>query len=72
MKLYVELYLSSAGAKPMTVMKRMEKLGFKPVFGKYDFVIEYEDASEYGEILEEVFKALKGTRVRYRLVTRKV
>ncbi len=72
MKLYIELYFSSSGAKPMTVIERLKDLGFEPVFGKYDFVMEYDDPSEYGDILDDLFKALQGTRARYRVVSRKV
>ncbi len=71
MKLYLELYFKSSGTDPMVIIKRMKEIGFDPVVGEYDFMIEYDDAQEYGEIIETLTEALEGTEVRYRLITRK-
>ncbi len=55
----------------MNVIKRLKDLNFSPVVGEYDFVKEYNTTEEYAEIVKELYDALKGTGVRYRLITRK-
>lgn len=71
MKLYLELYFKSSGTDPIIIIKRIKDIGFDPVVGEYDFMKEYDDAQEYGEIVEDLVDALEDTDVRYRLITRK-
>lgn len=59
MKLYVEVYFT-AGADPIQVAEDMEEIGFKPVMGEYDFVQEYNEPKEYGKIVRQVQKTLRG------------
>lgn len=55
----------------MDVVKSMKDIGFSPVFGDYDFVIQFEDPEEYGKIVTKLQDALKGTSVYYSLSTKK-
>ncbi|MFO7991088.1 MAG: hypothetical protein R6U61_02195 [Thermoplasmata archaeon] len=71
MKLYIELYFDSDGSDPMTVIKKMRSLGFEPVVGEYDFAKEYETPEDYRELVETIARALRGTGVRFRLITRR-
>ncbi|RLF49622.1 MAG: hypothetical protein DRN20_01570 [Thermoplasmata archaeon] len=69
MKTYIKLYFNSEGAPPMEVINTLKSVGFQPVVGNYDFVIEYESPQEYAEILTKLHNALRGKRVSYTLTT---
>ncbi len=71
MKLYLELNFHSDGVDPLVVLKKMKDLGFEPVVGEYDFAKEYTTPQEYSDLVEKLSRTLKGTRVRYRLITRR-
>lgn len=71
MKLYIEFYFFSEGDDPIGIGRKLRDIGFEPVVGDYDLVKEYDTPAEYREIVKEVSRVLKGTQVRYRLVTRK-
>jgi len=47
----------------------VRKVGFVPVVGQYDFAIEYEKADDFARIVTELHRILRGTRVRYELMT---
>ncbi len=65
MKLYLKIYINSQGASTLEIIKIAEKMGFSPSVGDYDFVIDFETPEEYGEILEELHRMLKGTKALY-------
>ncbi len=71
MRLYIELSFNSDGTNPLEILDMMKELDFDPVVGKYDFAKDYETPEEYKNIVNELTETLKGTRVRYRLTTRK-
>ncbi len=71
MKLYIELYFQSDGVDPLVVIKKLKDIGFEPVVGEYDFAKEYNTPAEYGELVNSIARSLKGTDVRYRLITRR-
>ncbi len=71
MKLYIELYFDSEGGNPLNVIKIMNGMGFEPVLGDFDFAAEYKTQEDYLKLVSKIFNSLKGTKVRYRLVTRK-
>ncbi|MFO8110293.1 MAG: hypothetical protein R6U17_07235 [Thermoplasmata archaeon] len=71
MRLYIELYFSSEGVDPIGVVRELKELGFEPVIGDYDVGKEYNTPAEYNQIVKNVVKILQGTKVRYRLITRK-
>ncbi|MCK5548511.1 MAG: hypothetical protein KAI64_05825 [Thermoplasmata archaeon] len=70
MKLFLKLSFSSDGTSPIEVVKSMEDIGFSPVFGDYDFVIDFENPEEFGEIVTKLHETLKGTKVHYSLSTK--
>ncbi len=71
MKLYLQIYFSASGADALDVLESIKKIGFEPVIGEYDHVLEYENPEEYRKKVEELKRALRGTETRYRLITRK-
>lgn len=71
MKLFVRLRFSSEGGFPLDILKEVKEIGFSPVFGDYDFVIDFEDPEEYGKIVSQMHKVLEGNNVYYSLSTRK-
>ncbi|MCL4326662.1 MAG: hypothetical protein M1481_07625 [Candidatus Thermoplasmatota archaeon] len=70
MKTYIKFEFSSEGTAPLEVVKEMKNLGFKPEVGEFDFSIEWETPTEYGEILRNFHKKLYGFKVFYSLYTR--
>lgn len=71
MKVYVEIFFHSEGADPLEVIKKLKEMNFSPFVGEYDFVKEYNNTEEYAELVKGLYEVLKGTGVRYRLITRK-
>ncbi len=71
MKLYLKLYINSQGASTLDIIKIAERMGFSPYVGDHDFVIDFETPEEYGEILENLHKMLKGTKALYTVSTRR-
>ena len=69
MKTYLKIQFSSEGSKPSIVIKRLEDLGWRPVVGEYDFVMESGLGEGVGASfrnrLDELQAALKGTGVRF-------
>ena len=55
----------------MVIIKFMKEIDYYPVVGEYNVMKEYDDAQEYGEIVEDLVDALEDTDMRYRLITRK-
>jgi len=68
-KTYMKLVFSSEGAKPSEVIRRLEDLGWKPVIGEHDFVLESGPGEGVGEsfrrMLDKLQEALRGTDVRF-------
>ncbi len=71
MKLYVKLYFNSEGPSPLIIVPKVKKIGFKPVVGQYDFVMDFETPEEYAEIINKLHAALHGSRVLYTIQSRK-
>ncbi|MGC8581261.1 MAG: hypothetical protein ACP5RS_03190 [Thermoplasmata archaeon] len=72
MKTYVKFQFSSEGIAPLDVVKEMKNMGFKPEVGEFDFSIEWETPTEYGEIIRMLHKRLYGFKVMYSLFTREI
>ena len=70
MRTYLKIHFNSEGENPMETLKRVKKVGFIPVVGDYDFVIDYNTPGEYSEIISRLHDALAGSGVYYRLVSR--
>jgi hypothetical protein len=71
MKTYLKLQFSSEGELPSETIKRLEKLGWKPIRGDYDFVMEGGLGEGLGEsfrdMIDKLHRTLEGTGVRYSL-----
>jgi len=69
MKTYLKIQFHSEGATPSAVIEKLEKIGWRPVLGEYDFVMEAGLAEgvggSYRNMIDELHKALKGTGVGY-------
>ena len=71
MKVYLKIFINSAGASVLDIIKIAEEMGFAPYVGDYDFVMEFSTPEEYGEILHKLHKMLKGTKAIYSVSTRR-
>ena len=69
MKLYLKIYFSSEGSSALEIIKKIEKRGFSPYVGDYDLVIDFTTPEEYGEIIHDLHRMLKGTKTMYRVMT---
>jgi len=69
-KTYVRVEMSSEGESPVQVIERMRKIGAVPVVGDYDFELQVPEDVKIFDKLEEIHKALSGSKVRYTVTTR--
>jgi hypothetical protein len=72
MKTYLMIWFSSEGAKPQTVVKKLQGIGFKPMRGPYDHVYEWTKDVDLDEILQLgdlIHETLIGLKVLYKLET---
>ena len=71
MKTYLKIQFSSEGALPSEVIDKLETLGWKPIKGDYDFVMEGGLGEGIGEsfrdMIDKLHRTLEGTHVRYSL-----
>ena len=70
LKTYLKIIFSSEGDSPRTINKRVEKIGFRPVIGDYDYVIETGFEDNLFDILEKLHNALKGSKARYTVISK--
>ena len=71
MKIYLKIQFSSEGPSPLDIIKKVEEAGFKPVVGDYDFATQFENPEDYGDKVETLHHALRGTKAQYTLNTKK-
>lgn len=69
-KTYVRVEISSEGESPVQIIERMRKIGAVPVVGDYDFELLVPEDVRIFDKLEEIHKALIGSKVRYTVTTR--
>jgi hypothetical protein len=69
MKTYLKMIHASYGSSPTDIIEKMNELGWKPVMGKYDFMIEWTDVKEFYDKIDELHKGLQGLKVQYMLTT---
>jgi len=69
-KTYVRVEISSEGESPVQIIERMRKIGAVPVVGDYDFELQVPEDVRIFDKLEEIHKALGGSKVRYTVTTR--
>jgi hypothetical protein len=71
MKTYLKIQFHSEGARPSEVIKKLDKLGWKPIRGEYDFVMEAGLGEGVGQsfkdMIDKLHETLQGTDVRYSL-----
>lgn len=70
-RLYVRVYFHSDGESPLDVINAMKQMGFRSVFGDYDFSIDYDTPADYRRIVEQLHRRLKGTKASYALATKR-
>lgn len=66
------VWFTTYGAKPSEITRKLERLGFKPVKGNYDYEYEWSKNIDINEILEtgdRIQDALKGCNVLFKLET---
>ncbi len=69
-KTYVRVEMSSEGESPVQIIERMRKIGAVPVVGDYDFELSVPEDVRIFDKLEEIHKALSGSKVHYTVTTR--
>ena len=69
MKTYLKMVHSSYGSSPVEIIEKIHELGWKPVIGKYDFMVEWEDVKGFYEKVNALHDGLKGFKVQYMLTT---
>ena len=72
MKTYVEVFISSDGAKASEILEILTELGFQPSFGEQDFVYHWRKDVVLPEILrfiDEIQEKLKGTNTLLKFTT---
>ena len=70
MKSYLTIYLSSEGAAPSEVVERLMRMGFQPIAGEHDFVIEWDENGSVQDMIEvanQVHATLKGCKVIFKM-----
>ena len=69
MKTYLKIQFHSEGDNPSTVIDKLEKIGWKPVMGEYDFLMEGGFGEGVGQsfkrMMDLLHEPLKDTGVRY-------
>ncbi|MCD6461325.1 MAG: hypothetical protein J7L61_01105 [Thermoplasmata archaeon] len=70
MKTYLKLHFNSEGKNPLDIIRMVKEVGFVPMVGDYDFVIEYDSPSDYADIVTRLHEVLAGSKVYYRLVSK--
>ena len=71
-KAHLTLWFNSEGKAPTSVMMKLQDIGFKPSEGKHDFIYDWKQGiglDEITKLRDTVHKALKGSKVLYKLET---
>ncbi len=72
METYLRVTFHSEGSRPSEVAERLERFGFSPTQGNYDFVYDWNGSATRDQLLDlfdEVTRLLKGYRVLFELET---
>jgi hypothetical protein len=70
MRLYIKFYFHSEGKSPLEVVKIVKGLGFTPEVGEFDCSIPFTNPEQYGTIVRDLHKSLKGCGIHYTLTTK--
>lgn len=74
---YMEVSMNSEGVTPEELTKTLKKLGWKPVYGRYDYAYDWgtdwghkdTNIQEFFTHINKTHKTLKGCKVYYSLRT---
>jgi hypothetical protein len=74
---YMEVSLNSEGIKPRDLTETLKTLGWKPIYGRYDFVYEWDrnwnatdkNPKQFFDHVHKTHEALRGCHVNYSLRT---
>jgi len=72
MKTYLRLWFNSEGAKPSEINQRLISLGFKPMQGTHDYVMEWGKNVNVEEVLrigDSIQIELQGLNVMFKIET---
>lgn len=72
MKTYLSVWFNSNGNTPSEITKKLEKLGFKPMRGNYDYYYEWGINPGVNDVLslgDNIQKTLKGANLHFKLET---
>ena len=69
MKTYLKMVHASYGSSPVEIIEKIHTLGWKPVIGKYDFMIEWDHVKGFYEKIDALHIGLIGYKVQYMLTT---
>ncbi len=72
METYLRVTFHSEGGKPSEIAARLQKFGFSPTQGNYDFVYDWKGPASRDQILDlcdEVGRLMKGYRVLFEIET---
>lgn len=73
MRTYLIVYFGTEGTRASEVASKLEKLGFKTVYGPYDFIYNWGDrmpsAQEILALGDKIVDALKGSGAVFNLDT---
>ena len=74
---YMEVSFSSEGVAPSELTETLRKIGWKPIYGRYDYAYDWEtnwgnkdsDIEEFLNHINKTHETLRGSRVNYSLRT---
>jgi hypothetical protein len=72
MRSYLTIYVNSEGEAPSEVVERLMRMGFQPIAGSYDFMIEWDENGSVQDMIEvanQVHATLKGCKVMFKMET---
>jgi len=71
-KTLIQVWFGTRGSPPSEITRKLEKLGFQPLTGKYDYFKEWKEIPTEKELLEladRIFEALKGEDLHFKLIS---
>jgi hypothetical protein len=72
MKTFIQVWFGTRGSPPSEITKKLEKIGFKPLTGKYDYYKEWKQIPTDAQSLklgDQIFETLKGEHLHFKLTS---
>jgi hypothetical protein len=72
METYIDVYISSDGAKSSEILKKLVEMELKPSIGEHDFIHDWKgivSIEEEIELIDRIQEKLKGTGVILKFTT---